>query len=118
MRVKIGDVGAGVLSYAKEHILPAMQGPQLWVGGVILAACDSKIDQIMPALVGQPMVKVLLDVDDKDTVDIDKLIELCKKSSAQNGKLRLNLPLVGAVSLNEDDFDVIGECVKEIAKGA
>lgn len=107
-----GQVMSGLAKYVDDEIVSKIGGWQKWIVGAGIGVALDKGVNIFNELKTNPMVKALEVIDKNDMIDVDALYKSIKKQ-AQNNPVTFNVPMVGAMTLNESDVDKIYEAIKE-----
>lgn len=104
--VSVYQVQQGAARYVEEEFVNKLTGWQKWV----FAAGITRMLQVLPQkfseLKASPMVGMLGLIDSADNIDIDAAYELIK-AEARKSAVTFEVPLIGAVTLNETDVDKI-----------
>lgn len=102
--IPLPQVQRGLAAYIDSEFVNKLTDWRKWVVGAGAAMAL----QDFPAIVGHyknnEVVKMLGIIDSNDNVDVDKLYNQFK-AQAQKGAITFNLPMLGAVTLNEADVD-------------
>lgn len=102
--VSLAQVQKGLATYIDTEFVGKLTDWRKWVigAGAAMALQD------LPATVGQyknnEVVKMLGIIDSDNNIDVDKLYNQFK-IQAQKGAITFNIPMLGAVTLNEADVD-------------
>lgn len=102
----------GLARYIDEEIVSKIDGWQKWIVGAGLGMSLDKGVNIFNELKTNPMVKALGVIDNNDMVDVETLYKNVKKQ-AHNNPITFNVPMVGAMTLNESDVDKLYNYIKE-----
>lgn len=102
--VTISQVQQGLARYIDEEFLGKMSGWQRWVFGAGAEIAMEQLPRVIEQYKGNEVVKMLELIDEHDHIDIDKLYHHVLPH-ARKGAATLNLPLVGAVTVDDGDVD-------------
>ena len=94
----------GVSRYIDEEIINKINGLNKWVIGVAVETVLKRSASIFNNLKSHPMIKAMEIVNEKDEIDIELIYRELKKQ-AQKSAVTMDIPLVGALTLNEQDVD-------------
>jgi hypothetical protein len=101
----------GLSKYIDTEIVDKITGWQKWVIGGGLGIALSNGTNIFNQLKDNEFVKMLNVIDDKNRINVDKIYKEIKKQ-AQKSAITFNAPMIGAITLNEQDVDKIYEFIK------
>lgn len=104
--VNIGQVQNGITRYLDNEIVKNMMGWQKWTFGAFGAIAVSRAGSIFETLKNNKMIAALGVIDNNDMIDIDTIYREYKRQ-AQTGAITIDVPVFGALSLNETDVDKI-----------
>lgn len=103
--VPISQIQRGVAAYIDNELVSKLTGWQKWVLGVGAGTLMAR----MPALVGNlkqhQLVQMMGIINDNDEIDLDLLCEQMHEQMRRNGSVTINVPLIGALTLDEGDID-------------
>lgn len=102
--VNVGQVQNGITRYLDNEIVKNMTGWQKWTFGAFGAIAVSRAGDIFETLKNNQMVAALGVIDNNDMIDIDTIYREFKRQ-AQAGAITIDVPVLGALSLNETDVD-------------
>lgn len=109
--VKPEQVADGIIAYADAEMLPAMDGWQLIAATAALVLARQRIDLFTPKILNNKYVSALGIVDKNGLVDIDTSIAAIKESINKNGKLTVDVPMIGEMKFDISDFDKLKEYI-------
>lgn len=104
MKANLAQVQRGVERYISAEFLSKLSGVQKWVIDAAAAMYLTNAPAIFNSLKGNPLVSALDIVDEQDHIDVDKLYKHFK-AAASKGPATMTIPILGAVTLNENDVD-------------
>lgn len=102
--VTIAQVQHGLARYIDEEFIDKMGGWQKWIFGAGAAIAVEQMPQIIEQYKGNEIVKMLGVIDEHDHIDIDKVYNSILPQ-ARKGAVTLNLPMVGAVTIDDGDVE-------------
>ena len=104
----------GLVKYIDKEILAKISGWQGMLLGVMTGIAAGKAGVIFDNIAAHPVVKMLGIVDDKGMVDLDLLHKEFAKQAAK-GPVTIDLPMVGAMIVNQTDVEKLYNYIKESA---
>ena len=102
---------SGIAKYVDTEIVDKMAGWQKWVVGGGVGIALSNATNVFNQLKNNEFVKMLGVIDKNDKIDVEKIYKEIKKQ-AKKSSITFNAPLIGAITLNENDVDRIYELIK------
>lgn len=106
-----GQVINGIAKYIDEEIVGKIEGWKKWVVGSAAGIALSNSADIFNQLKNSEYIKMLNLVDKDGKIDVDKIYKEMKKQ-AKKSAITFNVPVLGALTLNEQDVDKIYEMIK------
>lgn len=104
MKVTLGQFQHGLERYISTEFVERLSGVQKWVVDAAAAMYLTNAASIFENLKKNPLISGLNIIDEQDHIDIDKLYKHFKEA-AKKGPATMSIPLLGAVTLNENDVD-------------
>lgn len=103
----------GITKYIDTEIIANINGWQKWVvgGGIGLALSNST--DLFNKLKSNEVVKMLNVIDENEKINVDKIYRELKKQ-AKKSSVTFNVPMLGTLTLNEQDVDKLYELIKEV----
>lgn len=98
------QVANGAAKYIDSEIVPKMNGFSKIAVGVMLAEAVKKGDHIVERMKAMPIITMLGIVDEEDKIDVETIYEEMKKHISRE-PLRVELPMIGALTFNTDDVE-------------
>lgn len=102
----------GIAKYIDTEIVDKITGWQKWVIGSGVGIALSNATNTFNKLKENDFVKMLGIINKDDKIDVDKIYKEMKKQ-AKKSAITFNAPLIGTMTLNEQDVDKIYELIKE-----
>ena len=96
----------GIAKYVDDEILTKINGWQKWIIGAGVGVSLEKSTNLFNELKNNSMVKTLGIIDKNDKIDVELLYRELKKQ-AQKGAITFELQMIGVITLNERDVDII-----------
>lgn len=110
--VSVERVKRGVARYLDEEFTAKMSGWQKWVFGAGAAMYLENLGETVERLRKNELVKGLGILDETGNIDTDKLRRYFV-AEAQKGSATFDIPLIGRVTLNENDVERLYRCIEE-----
>lgn len=102
----------GITTYIDREIVDKINGWQKWVVGSGIGIAMSNSTNVFNELKKNQVVKMLGVIDKDDKIDVEKIYKELKKQ-ARKGAITFDVPLVGTITLNEQDVDKLYQYIKE-----
>ena len=94
----------GITRYIDEEVVNKLTGAPRWIIGAGAGIMMSKATNVFNELENNTLIKSMSLINEKDEVDIELIYKELKKQ-AQKSPMTLNIPMAGALTLNEQDVD-------------
>lgn len=94
----------GITRYIDDEIVNKLTGPQRWIIGTGAGIMLMKSADIFNALKNNSIVKTMGIINANDEVDVELIYKELKKQ-AQKSAVTFDVPMIGALTLNEQDVD-------------
>ena len=101
----------GIAKYIDVEIVEKVSGWKRWIIGSGVGLALSNTTEIFNQLKHNEIVKLLNIVDENDRVDVDKIYKEMK-AQAKKSSVTFDVPMLGALTLNEHDVDKMYEFIK------
>ena len=108
--VTMDQIKRGAARYVDEEFTAKLSGWQRWAVGAGAAMALENLDVSMSGLRENLAVRAMGVLDEAGNVNLDRVYEAFKKQ-AQKGPVTFQAPLLGAVTINEQDVDKIYTCI-------
>lgn len=102
----------GITTYIDREIVDKINGWQKWVVGSGIGIAMSNSTNVFNELKKNQVVKMLGVIDKDDKIDVEKIYKELKKQ-ARKGAITFDVPLVGTITLNEQDVEKLYQYIKE-----
>ena len=110
--VSIDRIKRGVARYFDDEFTNKMSGWQKWVFGAGAAMYLENLGATVDRLRKNELVKGLGIMDEMGNVDLDKLRRYFL-AEAQKGPITFNVPMLGAVTINDGDIEKLYRYIQE-----
>lgn len=101
----------GIAKYMDMEIISNINGWQKWVVGSAVGIALSNSTNLFNQLKQNEFIKMLGIIDKDDRIDVNKIYRELKKQ-AKKSSVTFNAPLIGAITLTEQDIDTLYEMIK------
>ena len=108
--VTMDQIKRGAARYVDEEFTAKLSGWQRWAVGAGAAMALENLEVSMSGLLENHAVRAMGVLDEAGNVNLDRVYEAFKKQ-AQKGPVTFQAPLLGAVTINEQDVDKIYTCI-------
>lgn len=98
----LNQVMTGLTKFIDNEILTKINGWQKWVIGTGLGIATTKMENIFNSLKHNELIKALDLIDENDHINVDVIYEELMKQ-AQKEPITIDLPMLGALTLKEQD---------------
>lgn len=103
-----------IANFVDEEILTSVNGWQKWLLGSGVGLLLSDSEEMFEQIKDNDFVKMLKLVDN-DKINVDKIYKELKKQ-AKKSPISVNIPMVGVLTLKEEDVDRLYETIKREEK--
>jgi hypothetical protein len=101
----------GITKYIDTEIVDKIEGWQKWVIGSGIGIALSNSTNLFNQLKDNEIVKMLGIINEENKIDIEKIYKEFK-NQAKKGSISFEVPLVGTLTLNEQDVDKIYDFIR------
>lgn len=101
----------GITKYIDTEIVDKIEGWQKWVIGSGIGIALSNSTNLFNQLKDNEIVKMLGVINEENKIDIEKIYKEFK-NQAKKGSISFEVPLVGTLTLNEQDVDKIYDFIR------
>ena len=101
----------GITKYIDTEIVDKIDGWQKWVIGSGIGIALSNSTNLFNQLKDNEIVKMLGIINEENKIDIEKIYKEFK-NQAKKGSISFEVPLVGTLTLNEQDVDKIYDFIR------
>lgn len=108
--VTMDQIKRGAARYVDEEFTAKLSGWQRWAVGAGAAMALENLEVSMSGLLENHAVRAMGVLDEAGNVDLDRVYTSLKKQ-AQKGPVTFQMPLLGAVTINEQDVDRLYTCI-------
>ena len=105
--VHIDKVKHGLARYIEVEMLPKMHGADAWLTGIVSALLIEHLGEIMKEWHNNSIVKAMHIMDENGNVNLEKIYPLALAQSRRTGPIKMELPLIGTITLAEADIEHI-----------
>ena len=108
--VGIVQIKNGVMTYAQQHMMPAMDSKGQFLLGMGLGAAMRKADSLFSGIAGNSLLEAAGYVKDGQ-VDLDTLYSDAVSQMKRQGQLVWDVPLLGRLTFTEQDLRDLRQCI-------
>lgn len=101
----------GIAKYIDTEIVEKIVGWRKWIVGGGIGIALSNMTDVFNQVKNNEFVKILNIVDKDDKINVEKIYKEMKKQ-AKKSAITFDAPVIGAITLNEQDVDKIYEMIK------
>ena len=101
----------GVAKYIDTEIVDKITGWKKWVIGSGVGIALSNTTDVFNQVKNNDFVKMLNVIDKDDKINVEKIYKEMKKQ-AKKGAITFDVPMIGALTLNEQDVDKMYDFIK------
>lgn len=101
----------GIAKYIDYEIVEKISGWKKWVVGSGIGIALSNTTGIFNQIKNNEFVKMLNVIDKDDRINVDKIYKEMKKQ-AKKSSVTFDVPMLGPITLNEQDVDKIYDFIK------
>lgn len=101
----------GIAKYIDTEIVEKIVGWRKWIVGGGIGIALSNMTDVFNQVKNNEFVKMLNIVDKDDKINVEKIYKEMKKQ-AKKSAITFDAPVIGAITLNEQDVDKIYEMIK------
>lgn len=102
---------SGIVKYIDTEIVEKIMGWRKWIVGGGIGIALSNMTDVFNQVKNNEFVKMLNIVDKDDKINVEKIYKEMKKQ-AKKSAITFDAPIIGAITLNEQDVDKIYEMIK------
>lgn len=94
----------GISKYINDEIVSKLSGLTKWGIGAGAEIMLARATNVFNALKSNPIIRSMAIINENDEVDVELLYKELKKQ-AQKSAVTMDIPMIGALTLNEQDVD-------------
>lgn len=107
MKANADQIISGTINYIDSEIMPSLPTAGKWLVGAGVGIVKSRASSFISAITNNDMIKAVGIVDNNGMIDIDLVLENLKTSAKKYGKVTIEVPLTGTLSLSDSDIELI-----------
>lgn len=108
--VEISKIRDGVMLYAEKHMMPILDSKGQFLLGVGLGMISGRVEAMMASLAKNELVKTL-GIIEGNQVDWDALYAAAVEQIKRQGKIAMDIPLIGRLAFDEGDLRNLNRCI-------
>ena len=105
------ELKAGLGDWLQTRLMPRLDGKRQFLLGTIYGVGAGKMDAIISAAAENGAVKALGIVQPDGRIDIDTLYNAALAQMQAQGKVTIDLPLLGTFAFDADDLRELRQCI-------
>ena len=98
------QIKAGIGNYIQTRLMPRLDGKRQFLLGTVYGLCVNKMDTLIAHAAQNPTVRALGVVQENGEIDIDALYSAALAQMQTQGKVSVEIPLLGAFAFDENDL--------------
>lgn len=106
------QIKLGVGDYIERHMMPRLDSKRQFLLGMVYGLAAGKMDTLMQAVQGNEAARMLGVVRENGELDIDALYNASYAQMQAQGKLKLDIPMVGSFAFDADDLRELYNTIK------
>lgn len=103
---------SGIGTYLQGHLMPKLDGTRQFLLGTVYGMAAGRMDDVLRQLGQHPAARALGAVKENGEVDLDAVYTAAYNQMKAQGKLRLNVPMIGEFVFDETDLQELYQCIK------
>lgn len=106
------QIKLGVGDYIERHMMPRLDSKRQFLLGIVYGLAVGKMDNLMQAVQGNETAQMLGIVREDGELDIEVLYNAAYTQMQTQGKLKLDIPIVGSFAFDSDDLRELYNTIK------
>jgi len=102
--VNPSQIRTGIGNYLNSAIMPKLDNGRQFAVGMVYGLAGSKIEDIVRNMANMPAIKMLGVVHENGEIDIDAVYEAALNQIRAQGRLTLDVPMLGKWTFDEADI--------------
>lgn len=98
------QIKAGIGNYIQTRLMPRLDGKRQFLLGTVYGLCVNKMDTLIAHAAQNPTVRALGVVQENGEIDIDALYSAALAQMQTQGKVSVEIPLLGTFAFDENDL--------------
>lgn len=94
----------GIGTYLQSRLMPRLDGKRQFLLGMVYGLSANKMDELIAQGAQNPVVRALGVVQENGTIDIDALYNAALAQMQAQGKVPVEVPLLGTFAFDENDL--------------
>ena len=108
--MEVARIRDGVMDYATTHMMPKMDNKGQFVLGMVLGMVSGRIEALVAKVAENELVKTLGIIRDGQ-IDYDVIYNAAMAQIQRQGKLVVDIPLLGRMSFEDQDLRDLHQCI-------
>lgn len=106
------QIKAGIGEYIERHMMPRLDSKRQFLLGMGYGLAAGKMDSLMEAVQKNETARALGVISENGEIDIDALYNAAYAQMQVQGKLKLDVPMIGAFAFDADDLRELYNSIK------
>lgn len=102
----------GLTMYVDNEMTPKLDTASKWIVGTLVGILGVKAENLVLKIQSNELAVAIGAVNEDGLFDIDLIFEQLEKSAKKYGKLQINIPTLGVISLDDNDVNKIKKFIK------
>lgn len=102
----------GLIMYVDKEMIPKLDTASKWIVGTLVGILGVKAENLALKIQSNELALAVGAVNEDGLFDIDLIFEQLEKSAKRYGKLQINIPMLGIISLDDNDVKKIKQFIK------
>lgn len=94
----------GIGTYLQSRLMPRLDGKRQFLLGMVYGLSANKMDELIAQGAQNPVVRALGVVQENGSIDIDALYNAALAQMQAQGKVPVEVPLIGTFAFDENDL--------------
>lgn len=108
--MEIARVKQGIMEYATTQMMPKMDNKGQFILGVALGMMSTKLESVLKSLGDNELIKTM-GIISGDQIDYESLHAAMLEQIRRQGKLVMDVPLIGRLAFDEQDLHSLHQSV-------
>ena len=109
--ITVNQLKGGLGDFLQTQLMPRLDGKRQFLLGTLYALSVNKMDALVAQLAQNDIARALGIVAPNGEIDIDVLYNAAYAQMQTQGKLKLDVPLLGSFAFDENDLRELRECI-------
>lgn len=102
--VTVEQLKNGIGTYLQSRLMPRLDGKRQFLLGMVYGLSTNKMDELIAQGAQNPVIRALGVVQENGSIDIDALYNAALAQMQAQGKVPIEVPLLGMFTFDENDL--------------